>query len=433
MKAIGIFALAFLVVAGAQGQPEVLRVDLPTVLKLAGARNLDLQLAREKLAEARAQHEQSILQFFPWVSPGLSYRRHDDRIQDVAGNIFDAHKQSYSVGGAIMGQWEIGDAVYRELASRQLTRAAGFALESQRQEALLVAAGNYFELARAQSAIGVAQEGVRVFEDYERQITAAVEAGIAFRGDALRVRVQAERNRLLLEQAREKMSLAATRLAVSLHLDAQTKIAAVEGELVPVTLAEPDRPLDQLVQEAERARPELKQHQAVVGAARAAKDGATLGPLIPTPGVQIFLGGLGGGTGSSWGNFGDTEDYAVSLSWRIGPGGLFDRGRIRAAESRLRQSRLVSEKIHDEIIRDVVDGQSRSRSLRAQVESAKKSMAAAEESFRLTRQRKEYAVGIVLENIQAEQDLERSRLDYLNAVAGFNQAQLAFRRALGGL
>ena len=58
-------------------KPVELPIDLPTVLKLAGARNLDLQLAREKLAEARAQHEQSVLQFFPWIAPGLRVFKKD--------------------------------------------------------------------------------------------------------------------------------------------------------------------------------------------------------------------------------------------------------------------------------------------------------------------------------------------------------------------
>jgi outer membrane protein TolC len=37
----------------------------------------------------------------------------------------------------------------------------------------------------------------------------------------------------------------------------------------------------------------------------------------------------------------------------------------------------------------------------------------------------------VLENIQAEQDLTRSRLDYLTIVTEYNRAQFALRRAVG--
>ena len=42
-------------------------IDLPTVLRLAGAQNLDVQIAREKLAEAKAEHASAMAQFFPWL------------------------------------------------------------------------------------------------------------------------------------------------------------------------------------------------------------------------------------------------------------------------------------------------------------------------------------------------------------------------------
>ena len=41
-------------------------------------------------------------------------------------------------------------------------------------------------------------------------------------------------------------------------------------------------------------------------------------------------------------------------------------------------------------------------------------------------------MGEVLENIQAEQDLTRARLDYLNVITEHNKAQFALQRALGG-
>src|SRR4051812_44848342 len=84
-------------------------IDLPSALQLAGARNLDVQIAQQRLAEARANYESSLWQYFPWISPGVSYRRHDNLIQDVAGKIIDVHKESYAVGPSLSGQLDLGD------------------------------------------------------------------------------------------------------------------------------------------------------------------------------------------------------------------------------------------------------------------------------------------------------------------------------------
>ena len=171
---------------------NVLAIDLPAALQLAGARSLDIQIARQKLAEAKANRESSVWQFFPSISPGFGYRRHDNLIQNVQGDIIDVHKDSYTVGPVIAAQVDLGDAIYKNLASRQLVKAAEFGVESQRQESILAAALGYFDLAKAQAAVGVAQEAVRISQDYAEQVRRAVDAGVAFKGDALRAQVQSE-------------------------------------------------------------------------------------------------------------------------------------------------------------------------------------------------------------------------------------------------
>jgi outer membrane protein TolC len=235
----------------------------------------------------------------------------------------------------------------------------------------------------------------------------------------------------LLRQAQEQQRLAAARLADTLHLDATVELVAQDAELVPVTLTSADTPLDKLVQQALAGRPELKQSTALIAAAREAKNGASIGPLIPSLGVQGFVGGFGGGHDNQPDHFGNAEDVLATLSWRIGPGGLFDDARERGATARLNSTQLVREKLADEIRRQAVESATRVRSQADQIATAKQTLATAEETLRLTAQRKEFGVGIVLEYLQAEQDLTRSRADYLTAVAEFDKAQYALRRALG--
>jgi outer membrane protein TolC len=406
-------------------------IDLPTVLQLAGARSLDIQIAREKLAEARANRESSVWQFFPSITPGVGYRRHDNLIQDVQGNIVDVHKDSYTVGPVIGGQLDIGDAVYKNLASRQLVKAAEWGLESQRQDSILAAVLGYFDLAKAQSAVSVAQEAVKISHDYAGQVQRAVDAGVAFKGDALRAQVQSERNQLTLRQTQEQQRAGAARLVQTLHMESGVELVAWDDELLPLDIVSTNASLDSLVAQAVSTRPELAQNRFLVGAAKDAKNGAKFGPLIPSLGAQIFVGGLGGGNETAHRGLGESEDYAFTLGWRFGPGGLFDRGRIRAADARLKIADLNSRKLLDDITRQVTEGFSRWQSLSDQIAAARRAVQAAEETLRLTAQRKEFAVGAVLENIQSEQELTRTRLDYLNAIAEYNKAQYALRKAIG--
>jgi len=425
------FALA--VIARGQNTNSVHEIDLPTTLRLAGAQNLDVQIARERLAEAKANHASSVAQFFPWISPSFAYRQHDDKLQDVQGNIIDVHKYSYAPGATLAAQVDLGDALYKSLAAKQLVKAADHALEAQRQDSVIAATLGYFELAFAQSAVGVARESLRINSDYEQQLGHAVDAGIAFKGDALRVSVQKQRSQLTLQQAMEQQRVSAARLAQVLHLDPSVELIALDADLAPLALIETNAALDSFVQLSLTQRPELKQNEALLKASREANQGASYGPLIPTIGAQGFFGGLGGGRNGIGDTFGAQEDYAIGVSWRIGPGGLFDFTRTRATESRVRISELTMGKLHDEVTRQVVEAFTHWQSLNEQLNVAKRALDAAEEGLRLAQQRKEFAVGIVLENIQAEQDLTRARLDYLKTVADFHRAQYTLLKAIGKL
>jgi len=408
-------------------------IDLPTTLKLAGAQNLDVQIAREQLTEAKAIHASAVAQFFPWISPSFTYRQHDDKLQDVEGNIIDVHKYSYAPGAALAAQVDIGDALYKSLAAKQLVKAADHALDAQRQDTVITAAAGYYELAFAQGSVGVAKESLRINSDYEQQIGHALDAGIAFKGDALRVTVQKQRSQLALRQAIEQQRITAARLAQVLHLDPSVELVPIDSDLVPLSLIETNAALDALVQQSLVQRPELKQNEALLRASQNAKQGATYGPLIPTIGGQAYFGGLGGGRSGIGDTFGAQQDYAIGVSWRVGPGGLFDFTRTRATESRVKISEFTLGKIHDDVTRQVVEAFTHWQSLNEQLAVVKKALEAAEEGLRLAQQRKEFAVGIVLENIQAEQDLTKARLDYLKTVADFDRAQYALLKAIGKL
>jgi outer membrane protein TolC len=412
---------------------NVYPIDLTATLRLAGAQNLDIQIARERINEAQAHRDSAVEKFFPWLSPSAGYQRHDNRIQAVDGLIFDADKQSYTVGGGITAQVQLGDAIYTSLAARQLVRAANHAFDSQQQDSILSAVQGYYDLVKAKAIVGVVREAVNVSQDYQNQLHDAVAAGIAFKGDELRVQVQTERYQIALRQSQEQQRVAAARLAETLHLDSTVELVPLDSDLAPLTLIEPGFSLMDLNNRALTARPELKQSRALTSAANDDKNNAVYGPLIPSLNAQAYGGGLGGGTNGSTGNFGNTEDYSIGVVWRIGPGGLFDFGRIRESKARLEIARLNENKAQDQVTREVVESQTRAESLRDQLKIAETNLATAAETLRLTSERKQFGVGVVLENIQAQQELTRARADYAASIAEYNKAQYGLSRAIGAL
>lgn len=432
LHAAGALALG-VCVARAETNGATYPIDLPTALRLAGAQNLDVQIAHQRLGEAEANRVSALEQFFPWLGAGVSYHRRDGLAQAVpAGTISETHFESYAPGGTVTAQVVLGDAIYNSLAARQLVRASDQALEAQRQDSTLGAAQGYFDLAKAKALVEVARQALETSQNYQQQLHEAVSLGIAFKGDELRVQTQTERYRIALRQAAERQRVAAASLAQILHLDPAVELVPQDASLAPLALFETNASPETLIQRALSARPELKQSQALVSASREAKNGAVYGPLIPSIGAQVFVGGLGGGHDNQPSNFGASEDYLVSLGWRIGPGGLFDVGRISARNAQFDAAQLGEAKLKDAISAQVVESLARAQSWSDQIALARQNLTTADETLRLTRERRQYGVGIVLEDIQAQQALDQARADYVTTIAEFNKAQYGLNKAVGG-
>ena len=406
-------------------------IDLATTLRLAGAQNLDVQLARNAVEEARANYTSAIEKFVPALVPSASYLHHSGRTQAVDGTVVDVTKHSDTTGIGVTAQIPVGDAIFSTLQSRQLLTAADAASTARERDSALLAAQQYFDLVRARALADVVNQGLGVSQNYLEQLGEAVRIGIAFKGDALRVETQTQRLQLDLARAKQQQRLAAAKLAQTLHLDPQVDLAPADAEPVPLALADLTATLPALLQSALDNRPELAQSGALVAAAEQSRRGAVYGPLLPTVGAQAFGGNFNGGPGDVDANGGPTHDRAVGLSWKIGPGGLFDWGRIRASNSKLVNAQITDEKLRDEISRQVVESYTRVQSLFEQVRLARLNMNSAAETLRLTRERKELGVGTVLEDIQAQQELVRARSEYVGSVTELNQEQYGLLRSIG--
>ena len=432
MKLFVLTALSFSLLGAAEMPPAGGVIDLPTALRLAGANNLDVQIAREKVAEARAAGEAARDKFLPWITPSIVVRRHENNIQAVNGPILDVNKQSLSAGLTLTAQIDLGETYYQNLVARQTVRAQEAAMAGRAREATLRAATAYFELLRIRAAVIAAEEATRVTSSYAEQIGVTADAGLTFIGDVARARGARERAELATVRLRTEQRIAAARLAEFLHLDPVVELTPVESDLAPLKLVEAGGEIGALISRALAARPELDEAGARLAGARIARKGATYGPLIPTLGAQAALGGLGGPSGSSLTcDFDSSTDYAIGLSWRVGPGGIFDRNRQRETAARERQGELELEKVRDLIRRQVVEQHARFRSLAAQIDLARKALEAADQTARLSRQRRETGVGAVFEDLQAEEELARARRDYASTVADYNLAQYALRFATG--
>jgi outer membrane protein TolC len=430
--AIHLFAMKIILffIAASLSTAATIHVDLLTIMKLAGANNDEIQLARVKHTETIAESKQAWQRFWPSLSLGVGYRRHDGNVQDIAGAVFNAYKQQYTVGTNIMIDWSPGDLYYSALAAKQKALAAEQLAEKSRRDIVTEATARYFDLLSTDASVAIIEDDLRLTQDYEKQLEGAVTAGTAFRADLLRVKTQVSRAKLAIRQEQERRDLAAAALAESLRLPAESELRPAKADLVPVRL-NGKAGVATLITQAKQHRPELKAAGAAATAAQLESDRARIAPIIPNVQAGYGAGGLGGGFGNNTGNFEDTQDFYVGLGWKIGPGGLFDKQRKVIANAREEATNLQTEQIKAAIGREVVEAAAKSQSAHDQIDINDEAVTAAEEMVKLARERQASQLGVVLEYLLAREELTRARQSLVKAVTDFNKAQHELRRAVG--
>ncbi len=396
------------------------KIDLPTVLRLAGANSLELAYVREKVHEAYALAGMAEEKFWPTAGPILAFRRHEGLTQATEGAFLEVDKQQTFAGLGARLRWDLGDAIFSTLSASQRYESHKSLLDAARESVLMEAALAYYELLREHLRAQVSGQSAEVSGKLAAELDASVQAGRGFRGDMLGARVQSAASRLQLLRSREAIQLASIRLGALLRLAPGIELEpaeAVPGPLELVSLSSADA---ELLKEALDRRPEVRQAEAEMVAHRHDRSAAGWGPLLP----EIQVDAAAGGLGAVPSDLESTEVYAVTLGWRLGSGGLFDPARRRLAESRVRQAEIQLERVRQRISEEVLSSLARVRAKAGQVKLADQAVRDAVEALDLTRERQSRQIGLPLEVLRAEEALTRARLDHYTAMIDYSQSQL---------
>ncbi|MCI0640836.1 MAG: TolC family protein [Gemmataceae bacterium] len=423
-------------------------IDLPTALRLAGASNLQIALASERVQEAQARLAGARAAWLPSLSAGIGYNKHDGQIQDTRGQVIEVSRGSFFVGGgpalggsALTGatggparlvvDFSLADGLFAPLVERQLVRASDSARTATFNDTLLQVAIAYLGLARAQGQAAIAKATEKNADELVRLIDARIKAGKAPPADGFRVQAESALRRREVLQAEEAVRVASAELVRLLRLDPATVLFPQEDQVAPLAFVEETVPLADLIAQALASRPEVEVQQAVADAAANRLQQEKWRPLIPHVHVGLSAGGFGGGPGSFVGNFSDRADFDALLVWQLRNLGLGNRALRRERESQNQQAMLLSAQVRDFIAAEVVSVHAQVELRRKQLEAARTRVEAASQAVPLNFKG---ILGDVLRAIEAQQAIQTlaaAQSEYLEAITAYNRSQFLLVRALG--
>ena len=435
----------------------VLPIDLATALKLAGARDLDVAIARERVYASLAELDEARVLWLPSLFVGPNWIRHDGQLQIVQGQVQSVSKSSLFLGGtAAVGQGVTGpvpaggpaqigaltsvvrfsDAIFIPLAARQAVAARKAGVQIAQNDALLGVAEAYFDLQRGAGRLAIAREAMAQADELAKVTGSYVRNGAGLEADHRRGLAERDRRRKDVEAAVGEVEIASAELVRRVRLDPRVLVAPIEPAAAQIHMTEEGCSIDQLIATGLLTRPELAESRSLVEATLVRLKQARLRPFIPSLAVRYSGGGFGGGTNGFFGGFNGRSDADVNLFWEVQNLGLADRAIVRQRAAQQRASTLELMKTQDRIAAEVVRAEKSRIAAARQVREAGRAVPEAVASLDLNLKSLRRAAGLPgatrpIEVLQPIQALAQARSDYLDAVLAQNVAQFRLYHAIG--
>jgi outer membrane protein TolC len=424
-------------------------INLPTALKLAHTRPIDIAIASERIHLAAAQLQRARVLWLPTIVGGVDYFRHDGRIQDTPGAISDTDKSTFMAGVGPTTVFYLTDALFGPLAAKQLVSSREANLQAVNNDTMLAVAEAYLNVQQARGELGGALDSSRRAEELVGRAE-KLAPGLVLPVEAVRARTELSHRRQAAVSATERWHVASAELSRILRLDPSCVVSPLEPPDIQVTLVCLDQPVSELVPLALTHRPELAAQQALVQQTIQLLRQEKFRPLLPSillrgaatnPAGTLAAGTFGGGRDSFVGNFGARNSVDIMALWELQNLGFGNCARVRERRSEKELAHLELIRIQDRVAAEVAAAHAQAVSAAARIGEAEIGLKYAVESvdrnFEGLSQTKRLGGNVLIlvirpqEVVAAIQALAQAYVDYYTAIADYNRAQFRLYRALG--
>ena len=322
----------------------------------------------------------------------------------------------------------LAEALPAYRAAKKNKVAAGYQVEAERNNVAFAARQAYYEFARAEAGLGVANFALEAAESQRKETESLVQAGSAARVDLLRVEAQQEAARVAVERAKLGLQVATRALQALMHTD---ELPTLGEDLSGPVADVPTDTEDDLKERAFRDRPDLLALRAYIEASkhqlRSAIGGRMPDLLIrgsaqySNPNLRVI-----------------PQQDGFDATWEAGAVIRWSPNETARAQGRAKQLQAELDRAHADVIAlqdlvrvEVAEGYHGMLAARSAMQSARLGLSAAREGYRVTREQLQAGVVNTTTLLQAQAELIRAQVDVVDSAIGLRVASAQLRRAIG--
>ena len=402
-------------------------LGLDEAVRTARERQPALRSARAGTEAARARSDLARAPLLPQLDARATYGRATGNMPPSAGGTASS---SWDTGGSwLFGAtlyqlvWDFGQSTGRFRAAREGAAAQQEAERSTALDVLLDVRSAFFTARAARDLVTVARETLANQEAHLRQVQGFVEVGTRPEIDLAQARTDRANAEVQLIVAENAYVVAKARLNQAMGVEGSTDYRVADDALPPVEGE--DGPLEALVAEALRVRPDL----AALEAARRAQEAtvsSARGGYLPTLGVQTGLTEAGPELDSMAWNW----SASATLGWNLFGGGA-TRAEVREARAGLDAVDAEADALRQSVRLEVDSARLALRATKSALGAAEEALLNARERLRLAEGRYQAGAGSLLELSDAQVALTSAGAQRVRAEYELASARAELLRALG--
>src|SRR3984885_4888277 len=403
-------------------------LSLENAVALGLKQNLGGVLATDAVTDARGQRWQALSELLPNVVTDTGFGVHQINVKAAFGLTIPKEPPIIGPFGYFDSRASLTQSVFdstsieRVRSSQAEVKAAQFSSKDARELVVLVIVSNYLLVIADQSEVESATSQRDTARALFQQTSDQKTAGLASAVDVLRsqVQLQSREQKLIVAEnnlAKQKLVLARA-IGLPLGQKFETTSRVPYRELTPSGL-------DEAIQSAFKARPDLQSQMSQVRSAELARRAASA-ERYPSLGVETDYGLSGVNPGSSHG----TVDAAATLRIPVFQGGRVHGDVLRADASLTRESQRL-EDLRAKIDEEVRDAYLDLEAAAEEVSVEKSAVTLATQTLEQSRDRFMSGVTDNIEVVQAQDVLAIANDTYIASLYSHNLAKISLARAIG--
>ena len=439
--------------SAAQTPPSIPRasppqpIDLPSALKLADRVNPNIGEARIIILEALARRQSAYALLLPTLNAGTNYHNHVGVLQRSSGTILPVTEQSLYFGGGArtVAAESVGipavnifspltDAIFEPLAAQQEVRARQTNAAFVANVTLLEVARLYLRLVGTQAVYEARRVLAASADEIAANVAAFAATGQGRRSDADRADTERRLFQTEILRAEENVAVTSALLAERLNLDPSSQLQAMNLVLEPISLIDPNTPIEPLLQTALARRPDLANRRALLAEAEWQVVEEKARPWLPTVWVSFSGGAFGGGSNlvpPTFSAVAGRTDFDARAYWTILNLGAGNAARIKQRQAQAGQAAADQARVVNEIRSAVASSLARTKAFHNKVTVARLRLQSAEDGFRQDRSRLRETLAKPIEALDSLRLLAEARIALIEATTEYNQNQFELFVALG--